>query len=257
MITEHELDGVDYNWEYPGYSFENGYQNDVELQKDYNGLISLLKESRAALNTDKVITMAYYPDTKQERLLFEGKADLYCDFLHMMTYDQKVSVQSKTHSTLEFATRSIQNGIKSGLNSKKLTLGVPFYGRHSVTGDWTTYEDIVQKYHPLDNEMDIILLNEDSHKNVHNNIKKQTNTQGYIGFNGINSINKKVQLVQTLGIGGIMIWEVGQDCRVTPTVRNGKTHPITCPNGELSSLLVAINRTLELNYEQMYNVDEL
>ncbi len=38
-----------------------------------------------------------------------------------------------------------------------------------------------------------------------------------------------------------MIWEVGQDCRVTPTLRSGKTHVSTCPLGKNSSLLFAIS----------------
>jgi len=29
-------------------------------------------------------------------------------------------------------------------------------------------------------------------------------------------------------MGGVMIWEVGQDCRLHKVVRDGKTHVSTC-----------------------------
>jgi GH18 family chitinase len=33
------------------------------------------------------------------------------------------------------------------------------------------------------------------------------------------------------GLGGIMIWEVGQDCRVHPVTHGQDTHVSTCPKG--------------------------
>lgn len=44
-----------------------------------------------------------------------------------------------------------------------------------------------------------------------------------------------------------MIWEVGQDCRLVPTVHaDGSSHVRTCPgDGDDASLLVAIARALE------------
>lgn len=44
-----------------------------------------------------------------------------------------------------------------------------------------------------------------------------------------------------------MIWEVGQDCRLVPTVHaDGSSHVRTCPgDGNDASLLVAITRARE------------
>ena len=44
------------------------------------------------------------------------------------------------------------------------------------------------------------------------------------------------------GVGGVMIWEVGQDCRVVPVKRGDTVHVKTCPEGEESSLLSAITK---------------
>jgi GH18 family chitinase len=235
MLKNTRMSGVDYNWEYPGYQFQSGYNNDVEVQKDYKGLRLLLKETRENLGNEKIITLAYYPDGRQEKFLHDIKADLYVDFMHMMSYDQN----NGHHSTFEFGKKSVLQGIESGLAPKKLTMGLPFYGRNSVGGDWTTYEDIVQKYHPLDFAVDRV------------GVKPLDKARGdaFIGFNGRNLISKKVLFAMNQGIGGVMIWEVGQDCRFVSIVREGKTHGVTCPHGQNSSLLTAISSVIDQKIE--------
>lgn len=65
-----------------------------------------------------------------------------------------------------------------------------------------------------------------------------------IGFNGIDTIQKKVKYALDKGAGGVMIWEVGQDCRLAEVIRGGKTHVVTCPEGPKSSLLVAMQQVI-------------
>jgi hypothetical protein len=62
LVARERLDGIDINWEYPGYSFGSGYQSDAELEKDYRGLAALARELRAALGSNRTLTLAYYPD---------------------------------------------------------------------------------------------------------------------------------------------------------------------------------------------------
>ena len=123
LLNTYGLDGVDYNWEYPGYQFGKGYDSDFETRKDYTALHQLLKKTRNKLGPNKIITLAYYPDLKQEQLLLEGGAAQWLDLMHMMTYDQ----QGKQHSTIEFAIKSVEQGIKVGLPKQKLTLGMMMF----------------------------------------------------------------------------------------------------------------------------------
>ena len=46
LLDEFELDGVDYNWEYPGYRMGRGYLEEKEIYKDYEGLATLVKETK-------------------------------------------------------------------------------------------------------------------------------------------------------------------------------------------------------------------
>ena len=43
------------------------------MRRDYKGLHSLLRETRAAFEpSGRVVTLAYYPDGRQEKLLAQG-----------------------------------------------------------------------------------------------------------------------------------------------------------------------------------------
>ena len=193
----------------------------------------------------KTLSLAYYPDGRQEQTLVSLGIPDFVDFLHIMAYDQQGTAENKnSHSSLEFAQKVVTQGKAHLIPPNKLTLGVPFYGRHSVTGDWTTYEDLVQQYHPLDRSVDSIIVNK----------KKRRGKSPTIAFNGIDTIQAKTRLAVEEGLGGVMIWEVGQDCRLAPVTRGGQTHDVTCPEGEDSSLLVAIDKELK---SHSLNSDEL
>lgn len=188
-------------------------------------LPSLQEETHAAFApSGKVITLAYYPDKKQEVFLTEIKAHLYADLMHMMTYDQH-----GRHSTMQFAQAAVDQALSlfPPEAHSHVTLGLPFYGRNTKTGDWKTYEDLIQQ-HKLTPPMDEV---------------------GDEYFNGVDTIQRKTRLAYDKGIGGVMIWEVGQDCRVNPVTRSGTTHVQTCPNGREDSLLYAISRTIAQNNE--------
>ena len=83
LVEDYQLDGIDYNWEYPGYRLPDdthieikinkcclfrmglGYLEEKEVLKDYEGLASLLRETKLLFKeSGRVITMAYYPDTR-------------------------------------------------------------------------------------------------------------------------------------------------------------------------------------------------
>lgn len=218
LCEKHGLDGVDYNWEYPGYAFGRGYLSEAEVAADYTGLFKLLEETHAAFApSGRVITMAYYPDGRQERLLMEGGAPQWVAALHMMSYDQ-----GSKHSTWEFAERVARQGAEL-LPPGKVTHGLPFYGRHTRTGDWKSWEDLVQQHRPAPG----------------------VDEAGGYYFNSAELIERKTRLAAQLGLAGVMIWEVGQDCRLVPVTHGATTHVRTCPSeGDEDSLLAAVGRAV-------------
>lgn len=107
------------------------------------------------------------------------------DRIHIMSYDRGVR-----HATLDQAGQDIGYFLSAGATPKKLILGLPFYGRTKMppyTG--YSYAEIVERYHPapIFDEVDNIY------------------------FNGIGTIQQKTCLAKTMGLGGVMVWELGQD----------------------------------------------
>ena len=219
LLDAHELDGVDYNWEYPGYDFRRGYLPDEQVHADYKGLMHLLRETREATPT-RTITLSYYPDGRQERLLVSGGAPRWVDIFTVMAYDSN----SGPHSTMQHFKDATASALKAFPDPSKIAVGLPFYGRSVRTGDWKSYEDIVQ-----------------SQKD---DLAPDVNQVGDQYFNGILTIQRKVRHAVRSGIGGVMVWEIGQDCRVEAVSHGETVHAKTCPRGEESSLLVAISREL-------------
>ncbi len=106
------------------------------------------------------------------------------DFVHCMAYDNHGE-----HSTMEFAKKGITLAQEQfGNHLGKFTLGVPFYGRSVLNGEPKTYSDLIP-----------MLTN------------NKTNRIGPQYYNSQETVRKKLQLAARRGIGGIMIWELGQD----------------------------------------------
>ena len=113
-VVQHGLDGWDANWEYPGFSFSGGYKTDDEVEKDWDGLATLLRESRTALQAafaaagridEPIITLAYYPDGRQERELAKRGLVAAVDLMHAMAYD----APGEDHSPFALAEQVVAN----------------------------------------------------------------------------------------------------------------------------------------------------
>jgi GH18 family chitinase len=95
----------------------------------------------------------------------------------MMTYDQG----GGHHSTYKFAKKAAEQGARIfGADVHKLNLGLPLYGRDFRSGEWTTYEDLVQRFHPLKPRVD--------------RVPASGLGDAYIGFNGVDTIYNKTLL---------------------------------------------------------------
>jgi GH18 family chitinase len=145
--------------EYPGYDFRSGYASNEAVEKDYHGLGMLLKETRELFGSGpsaRVVSMAYYPDGRQEQLLFKHSFHAHADFLNIMSYVGTHAVHSECvvtinnrcmydqqntghHSSVEFGISTLRQGARV-LPVDKLCLGLPFYGRLEGAGEWKTYE---------------------------------------------------------------------------------------------------------------------
>jgi chitinase len=150
LVTRHDLDGADIDWEYPGLP---GYGN-VHRAEDRTNFTSLMRDLRAALDARGragkrayLLTLAagassdFLAHTEMDRVA------QVADLVNLMTYDFLVPPGDGVaghHANLyasaadpdgQSADRAVRGFLAAGVPADKLVLGVPFYGRA-----WTIVE---------------------------------------------------------------------------------------------------------------------
>jgi hypothetical protein len=107
------------------------------------------------------------------------------DRVHLMSYDHEYP-----QATLEKAQQDVQRLLDWGCPPHKIVLGVPFYGRNK--------QGRARTYRELTGARDLASAGDAM--------------DGY-ALNGKATIRSKVRFARTKNLGGVMIWEVGQDTR--------------------------------------------
>jgi len=124
FARDNDLDGVDFDWEFPAG------------QAELDGYLALMNAVKQA---GLIISVALYPYPN-----LDLKPYLIVDRLYIMSYDRGIK-----HSTFEQAVLDLDYFMQAGLPRAKLFLGVPFYGRQ-MTSPYTamTYAEIMKTYSP-------------------------------------------------------------------------------------------------------------
>lgn len=178
-VLENKIDGVDV---------------DLEWDAVTSGYSDFVIELGAALKVHNKILTAAFPNQRRFDNISDAALEVF-DFINIMSYDGtgpwKPSAPGQ-HSSYNYALNGIdlwKNTV--GITGSKLTLGIPFYGYNfinSTTATAFTYGSMVAE-------------------DVQNaDLDKVGNSY----YNGRPTIESKVELANAQ-VGGIMIWEIGQD----------------------------------------------
>lgn len=163
------FDGIDLDWEHPAN----------QTQAVAYGL--LIRDLHLAFKPSGRIVTAAIADWQPMDSV--GVKNL--DRVHLMSYDHEGK-----HSTLVDAKKDVQKMKDLGFPSKKIVLGVPFYGRSLTNGNSEkTYRDIVTDYNP----------------------PADADEAGGFYFNGRSTMQEKADYIKKQKLGGVMIWELTQD----------------------------------------------
>lgn len=228
VVETYHFDGVDIDWEYPGYYTGT----DVSIDRpNYTLLIKEISETLKAANPNYLVTAAL-PGGKYGYTRYElDKVGEILDYVNLMTYDLQNSSVSTHHTALynngnytphgSVEQTTELYGLK--IDKKKLIIGIAFYGRKFyVTSNDSgighnnefsqsssiTYTSIYEEYlKPIENGVTSI-------KRYFDDIAKAPyiyDGHVWITYDDPESIKYKSEYVKKNGYGGLMFWDYGED----------------------------------------------
>ncbi|MBV8253116.1 MAG: hypothetical protein JO154_10955 [Chitinophaga sp.] len=178
---------------------------DIDLENDlitadtarYAGFINDLKVAMTANYKDVNVALAKWEAADY----FISSATLNkFNLINIMSYDSTGPWNPGApgqHSSYTLAVNDFQFFLSRGVPAGKLFMGVPFYGYafgSSLTQTGYSYSDIVTTYPGAENRDTVNIPG-----------------GGIIYYNGIPTIQSKVDYATSHGAGGISIWEIQQD----------------------------------------------
>ena len=230
-IEKYHFDGVDIDWEYPGYNTGR----DVSVDRpNYTLLMEEIRKQVKAQNSDYIVSAAI-PGGKYGFSRYElNKLNDILDYIHLMTYDLQSSDKT-THHTALFDSSSAPHGsvkqtvdtfISQGVSKEKLIVGIAFYGRmytlsgevtnilgnsNVVTGGKTiTFTDIFNNYLSKTYKSDSTIIryfdNDSKAPYIYDSKNKV-----FITYDDPESIKEKCKFVNENDLGGVMFWDYGED----------------------------------------------
>jgi len=172
FVDTHDLDGVDIDWE---------AQFQPKQVEQFFRILST--ELRNGPNPVRVTVALHH------FMPLPAAAYDFVDAVHLMAYD--LSSGPEGHSSLKHSKQTVQMIEETGCPRSKIVLGVPAYSRQiNNPGKVKTYSELISA-DPSNAERD--------------------QSSEADGFNGLPTIRAKTRWAREQGLGGIMVWEVGQD----------------------------------------------
>ena len=233
LIRDYDFDGIDIDWEYPGYGEHSGTPQDKE---NFNLLLSEVRSKLDALGAE---TGKYYGLTAA---LPCGPSNIsnmdiphvssVLDELLLMTYDFHGSWESITgvnaplyyqgFGDMDFSLDAcVQNWKAGGAPSSKISIGLAFYGRSFAyasglnqphqgadTNNWGEDEGLPQYFNIVDRLPAMTSVRHDVSKTQFAFFK---NEHGFVSYDDERSICEKTEYAIANGLKGFLIWELTGD----------------------------------------------
>ncbi len=239
LITEHALDGIDLDWEYPGqrgpgikFRAEDK-ENFTRLLKEVRGRLDALSDEQGRTGGNRFLltiassgSQSYFDHTEMDKL------HAHLDFINVMTYDLFGSGSKTTghHTGLypsanpnvqeRTSVAGIERHLKAGIPAKKIVLGVAFYGRAWAgaapenNGLNQPYERFVSAF-PYSRLADEYIGKGGFTRHWDDAAKApylwNPQSRTFISYDDPESLKHKTAFVREKGLGGIMYWQHAHD----------------------------------------------
>ncbi|MFN3405209.1 MAG: glycoside hydrolase family 18 protein [Cytophagaceae bacterium] len=237
LLRQYNLDGIDIDWEHPGYEGHNGTPQD---KQNFTLLMQAIRDSIDAygrkINYRFLLTGAFGTYDDVMNMIEWDKVVPIMDFIHMMTYDFNGPWSSDAnHNSPLFPPKSgLPNSVdwvfkrmteKHNVPLEKLTMGMAFYGRSVLfpkkdaeiykentklvdTITWPLFEGTPQYYSILA-DMNKFDKYWDDAAQVPYLIKKDKTC--FLSYDDEKSIRLKAEHIMQNNLAGVIIWEITGD----------------------------------------------
>ncbi len=238
LVRTYQVDGVDIDWEYPGYGPQNGSAADKEnftiLVKEIRDSFNVLEKS---INKSLLITAAFGVAPSRMAFIEWEKVVPLLDFINLMTYDFYGSNHSRTnhHAPLfppeqglnGFDLHSVVNHLTGNyaVPRHKINIGIAFYGRTQKTKgapnlhtasmqipDRETFPEDKGNpmFYSIVARQDLFDYYWDPSAQVPF-LKGKNLLNTFVTFDDENSIALKAHYIQENGLAGAMVWDITGD----------------------------------------------
>lgn len=239
VIRKHSLDGIDLDWEYPAQPGP-GIKFRPEDKENFTLLLKMLRERLDALSDERrrtgsdryTLSIASSGDDEYFQNTEMDKLHVYLDWINIMTYDfsgewsPRTAHHARLYRSMEsgdgaFAAAYVWQHLNAGIPSRKLVLGVPFYGKA-----WT---EVVPENNGLNQAAGCFVRGNHSYAKLEADyidklgFKRHWDTvarapylwneaaRTVVVYDDPESLREKAQFVQQHNLGGIMYWEHSHD----------------------------------------------
>jgi chitinase len=238
-VEQYDLDGIDIDWEYPGYTHVQGATVRPEDKENYTALLKELRLQLDSLGKKLQRHLVTSSATGATQVWLDHtnmrEASRWLDSVNMMCYDWYNPVEKNTGHDSPLYTNpadpkaiSIDNAVKiyraAGVPAKKIVIGVPFYGREwtgveagSTHGLWQPIADEIPqmemtygRIEPLVNAQGFVRY-WDSVGQAPYLYNAQTKT--FITYNDAETEIVRAKYVKSRNLQGLMFWQYTGDPR--------------------------------------------
>ncbi|KAL9190375.1 hypothetical protein ACHAXT_007586 [Thalassiosira profunda] len=192
LCHDEELDGIDMDYE------------GIQTHADWNAYLNFLTTASSYLHQHGLLlTVALHPGQ-----LLPPNVCKHIDRVHIMSYDMlhptRPGEERPTHhASLDAMKNAIAKFVQKGCPPSKLVAGIPAYGRHEENpGEVKTYSEVIDEYRKEADAAATSTKNEE--------LQSLNSWKGY-RFDSPDDVRTKVRHVKEIVLGGVFIWELGQD----------------------------------------------
>ena len=222
VVDKYGLDGIDVDWEYPGYNLRTG-EEIADFKDEY--YILFMQALRDVL-PGKLLTIAHGGEPRYWQHTNFASLHPILDYINLMGYDFNWPTLGSSHQSNLYpgsvgaaAEECRKLGVpglsddaairyyrSQGVPAEKINIGVPYYGyvAHQGPEGYLTYDKILE------------LLETDPHYRLEYD---EAAHQSYVTKDGVfhiafddeRTLAEKCRYVKENGLGGIMDWVYGHD----------------------------------------------